>query len=178
MKTLITRYPAIRYLFFIAGISLCLCSCKSNDKAADDDDTSNVKSTDASVTVTTIDQNSMADYIDLNATSVFQQKNYIKSNAIGYVQQVDAQPGHYVSKGELLFTIKTKEAQAIGNSINVLDTTLKFSGVNRIKARRGIPGYISQLNHQTGDYVQDGEALATISDRSSFVFVMQLPYAS
>ncbi len=172
MKTLITRYPAIRYLFFIAGISLCLCSCKSN-KAADDEDTSDVKA-QTPVTVTTIDQNTMADYIDLNATSVFLQKNYIKSNAIGYVHQVNAQQGHFVSKGELLFTIKTKEAQAIGNSINVLDTTLKFTGVNRINAPG--PGYISQLNHQTGDYVQDGEALATVSDRSSFVFVMQLPY--
>lgn len=173
MKTLITRYPAIKLLLSVAVVCLWFYSCHSSKPAGDDDDTSNVKA-QTPVTVTTVDQNAMSDYIDLNATSVFLQKNYIKSNAIGYVQQVDAQPGHYVSKGELLFTIKTKEAQAIGNSINVLDTTLKFSGVNKIKAPG--PGYISQLNHQTGDYVQDGEALATISDRSSFVFVMQLPY--
>ena len=42
MKTLITRYPAIKYLFFIAGISLCLCSCHSNEKAADDDNADGV----------------------------------------------------------------------------------------------------------------------------------------
>ncbi|MDB5134519.1 MAG: p-hydroxybenzoic acid efflux subunit AaeA [Mucilaginibacter sp.] len=172
MKTLIIKYPAFKYLFFIAGISLWLCSCKSNDKPADDEN-ADVKA-QTPVTVTTVDQNTMADYIELNATSVFLQKNFIKSNAIGYLQQVNAKPGHFVSKGELLFTIKTKEAQAIGNSINILDTTFKFSGVNRIKAPG--PGYVSQLNHQTGDYVQDGEALATISDRSSFVFLMQLPY--
>jgi multidrug efflux pump subunit AcrA (membrane-fusion protein) len=172
MKTLITRYPAIKFVLFVAWVSLWLCSCKSNAKT-EEDDPADVKA-QTPVTVTTIDQNPMADYIDLNATSTFLQKNYIKSNAIGYVQQVNAQPGHYVNRGELLFTIKTKEAQAIGNSINALDTTLKFSGVNKIKAPG--PGYISQLNHQTGDYVQDGEALATVSDRSSFVFVMQLPY--
>jgi multidrug efflux pump subunit AcrA (membrane-fusion protein) len=170
MKTLITRYPALKYLFFIAGISLCLCACHSNEKPADDAD---VKA-QTPVTVTTIDQSSLADYIEVNATSVFQQKNYVKSNANGYIQLANAQPGHFVNKGQLLFTIKTKEAQAIGNTINALDTTLKFSGVNKIKAAG--PGYISQLNHQAGDYVQDGEALATISDRSSFVFVMQLPY--
>jgi len=79
-----------------------------------------------------------------------------------------------VSRGEVLFTIKTKEAQTIGNSINVLDTTFKFSGINKIKASAS--GYISQISHQAGDYVQDGEALAVISDRSSFVFLMQLPY--
>ncbi len=172
MKTLITRYPAIKYLFLITGISLCLCACHSNEKAADDDN-ADVKA-QTPVTVTTIDQSSLADYIEVNATSVFQQKNYVKSNANGYIQLANAQPGHFVSKGQLLFTIKTKEAQAIGNTINALDTTLKFSGVNKIKAAG--PGYISVLNHQAGDYVQDGEALATISDRSSFVFVMQLPY--
>ncbi len=73
-----------------------------------------------------------------------------------------------------MFTIKTKEAQSIGNSINILDTTFKFSGINRIKAP--LHGYVAQLTHQVGDYVQDGEQLAVISDRSSFVFLMQLPY--
>jgi multidrug efflux pump subunit AcrA (membrane-fusion protein) len=35
---------------------------------------------------------------------------------------------------------------------------------------------VIQLNHQAGDYVADGEQLAIISDHSSFVFLMQLPY--
>lgn len=167
-----TQNTATRFLFMIAGVSLWLFSCHSNERAAGDDD-ANVKA-QTPVTVTSIDQSSLADYIDLNATSVFQQKNYIKSNANGYIQEANALPGHFVNSGEILFTIKTKEAQAIGNSVNALDTTLKFSGVNKIKSPG--PGYVSQLNHQKGDYVQDGEALATISDRSSFVFVMQLPY--
>ena len=38
-----------------------------------------------------------------------------------------------------------------------------------IKAGSG--GYISQVNHQPGDYVQDGEQLAVISDAGSFVFI-------
>src|ERR1700761_737200 len=173
MKKLITRYPAIKYLFIITGICLGLSACKSADKPADDEDTSNVKA-QTPVTVTTIDQSSLSDYIDLNATSVFLQKNYIKSNINGYIEQANAKLAHFVSKGELLFTIKTKEAKSIGSSINILDTTLKFSGVSRIKAPG--PGYVSVLNHQAGDYVQDGEALATISDRTSFVFIMQLPY--
>jgi multidrug efflux pump subunit AcrA (membrane-fusion protein) len=32
------------------------------------------------------------------------------------------------------------------------------------------------LNHQAGDYVQDGEQLATVSDLNSFVFLLDLPY--
>jgi HlyD family secretion protein len=70
--------------------------------------------------------------------------------------------------------LKTKEAQSIGNSIKILDSTLHFSGVNHINASQR--GYITQLNHQTGDYVQDGEQLAVISDRNSFVFLLNLPY--
>ena len=169
---ILTKYPAVKCLFVATGISLCLGSCKS-DKKGEGDEEANVKA-QTPVTVTTVDQSALTDYIDLNATSIFQQKNFIKSNANGYIQQANALPGHFVNKGDVLFTVKTKEAQAIGNSINVLDTTLKFSGVNKIKSPG--PGYVSQLNHQAGDYVQDGEALATISDRSSFVFLMQVPY--
>ncbi|HEY5325481.1 MAG TPA: HlyD family efflux transporter periplasmic adaptor subunit [Mucilaginibacter sp.] len=171
MKTLTARYCRNTQIYFIMGLALLLFSCQSKNKGGDDD-TSPPSQTP--VTVTTVDSSALTDYVDLNATSTTLQKNYVKSNAIGYVQEVNAQLGQNVSKGQVLFTIKTKEAQTIGNSINVLDTTFKFSGVNKIKA--SAPGYISQLSHQKGDYVQDGEQLAVISDRSSFVFLMQLPY--
>jgi len=172
MKTLITRYFRFTRHYFVMGLAMMLFSCKSKDKAGDDDDAKVASQTP--VTVTAVDSSALTDYIELNATSTTLQKNYVKANANGYIHEVNAQLGHDVKKGEILFTIKTKEAQAIGNSINVLDTTFKFSGINKIKA--SAPGYISQISHQAGDYVQDGEALAIISDRSSFVFLMQLPY--
>jgi len=177
MKTLIAKYYPTRLFYFVPvafgiSLSLFLFSCQSNSKPADDDDAKVASQTP--VTVTKVNDSALTDYIDLNATSTTLQKNYVKSNANGYIQQVNAQLGHNVSKGQVLFIIKTKESQTIGNSINVLDTTFKFSGVNKIKA--SAPGYISQLSHQSGDYVADGEPLAVISDRSSFVFLMQLPY--
>jgi multidrug efflux pump subunit AcrA (membrane-fusion protein) len=173
MKILTVKYPHIKLICFVAGMALLLYSCKGGDKAAADDDNAKVAS-QTPVTVTSVNDSTLTDYIDLNATSTTLQKNYVKSNANGYVQKVNTQLGQNVSKGQVLFTIKTKEAETIGNSINVLDTTFKFSGVNKIRASE--PGYISQLSHQAGDYVADGEPLAVISDRSSFVFLMQLPY--
>ncbi|QEM02168.1 HlyD family efflux transporter periplasmic adaptor subunit [Mucilaginibacter rubeus] len=162
-----------KHIYLFAGLLTLLYSCKGNTQPADDaGDAGSAAQTP--VTVTSVADSAMVDYIDLSATSVFQQKNIVKANANGYIQKVNILPGHYVNKGEFLFSIKTKEAQSIGNSINVLDTTFKFSGVNKIKAAGN--GYVTQLNHQQGDYVQDGEQLAVISDRSSFVFVMQLPY--
>ncbi len=126
------------------------------------------------VTVTTVSQEPLNDYIELNAVSAFLQKSYVKANANGYLQSADIYPGKYVEAGQSLFTLKTKEAQSIGNSIKLLDSSLQFSGLNRINANQH--GYITQLNHQSGDYVQDGEQLAVISDRNSFVFLLDLPY--
>ncbi len=126
------------------------------------------------VTVTTVSNSALNDSIELNAVSAFLQKSYVKANANGYIQSADVYPGKYVETGQVLFTLKTKEAQSIGNTIRQLDSTLQFSGVNTIRA--GQHGYITQLDHQSGDYVQDGEQLAVISDRNSFVFMLNLPY--
>ncbi|HSZ34240.1 MAG TPA: HlyD family efflux transporter periplasmic adaptor subunit [Puia sp.] len=126
------------------------------------------------VTLTGIEKEPMAEFIELNATSSFLLKNYVKANANGYIETAHVTPGEYVRSGEVLFTMKTKEAESIGNAINQLDTSFKFSGTNNIRAGSG--GFISQLNHQPGDYVQDGEQLAVISDESSFVFLLELPY--
>lgn len=126
------------------------------------------------VTVTSISTEPLSEFIELNATSSFLQKNFVKANANGYLQSNFTKPGQYVSRGQTLFTIKTKEAQSIGNAVNQLDSSFKFSGTNGIKA--GENGFITQLNHQAGDYVQDGEQLAVISDQNSFAFLLDLPY--
>jgi multidrug efflux pump subunit AcrA (membrane-fusion protein) len=126
------------------------------------------------VTITGVSLEPLEEYIELNATSVFLLKNYVKANANGYLLSAHIMPGQFVKAGQILFTIQTKEAASIGNAVNRLDTSFKFSGTNAIKAGAG--GFISQLNHQSGDYVQDGEQLAVISDLTSFVFLMELPY--
>jgi multidrug efflux pump subunit AcrA (membrane-fusion protein) len=116
----------------------------------------------------------MVDYIELNATSAFLQQGFVKASANGYVQSVNAQVGKMVSSEQRVFVLKTKEAQSIGNSINALDSTFKFFGIINIKA--GTTGYISEINHEPGDYVQEGEQLAVINDVNSFVFILNLPY--
>jgi multidrug efflux pump subunit AcrA (membrane-fusion protein) len=157
---------------FLMIIAIAMIGCHASEKPADD----KTDSVDARtpVTVTTVDRNGLDDYIELNAVSAFLQKSYVKAIANGYLQSADVYPGKYVDAGQTLFTMQTKEARSIGNSLTLLDSSLKFSGVNTIKANQR--GYITQLNHQSGDYVQDGEQLAVISDRSSFVFMLDLPY--
>jgi multidrug efflux pump subunit AcrA (membrane-fusion protein) len=166
-----TQFHKPLNIFLACILLIAIYSCSGGQSASEGDATAKAQT---AVTVTTVDNSSLADSIELNATSSFLQKNYVSANAIGYIQKVNVQPGHYVAKGQVMFVIKTKEAQSIGNTINVLDTTFKFSGVNTIRASRS--GFVTQLLHQVGDYVQDGEQLAIISDRESFAFVLQLPY--
>ena len=102
------------------------------------------------------------------------QKSYVKANVNGYIQSVNAALGKYVSTGQALFTLKTKEAQSIGNAVNKLDPSFRFSGLSAIRA--SAQGYVTVLSHQAGDYVQDGEQLAVINDAASFAFILNLPY--
>lgn len=126
------------------------------------------------VTVTAAAIDTMIDYIDLNATSVYLQKAVIKASANGYIQTVNIIPGKMVSAGQTVFTLKTKEAQSIGNTISSLDSSFRFSGI--ISIRAGTSGYVSEVDRQAGDYIQEGEQLAVVSDMNSFVFLLNLPY--
>ena len=126
------------------------------------------------VTITGISEGPMTEYLELNATSTYLKKEVIKSNINGYVKAINANLSQYVSAGQILFTLRTKEAESIGNAVNALDSSFKFSGTINIKASSS--GYVAEVNHQVGDYVQDGEQLALINDSKSFVFVLNLPY--
>jgi len=158
------------FRLFVFVLGVCF-SCKHVEKTPAE---AAPEAVQTPVTVTGISTEPLAEYIELNATSAFMQKNYIKANANGYLQSNFTQPGQYVNKGQVLFTIKTKEAQSIGNAVNQLDSSFKFSGTNAIRA--GENGFITQLNHQAGDYVPDGEQLAVVSDMNSFAFLLELPY--
>lgn len=112
--------------------------------------------------------------VTLNATASYLLKSNVKANATGYITKVQIKLADYVKKRQVLFGLQTKEARALGNTINKLDSSFQFSGTTTVVSPS--TGYVEMLDHQTGDYVQDGEILATITDASSFGFVMDVPY--
>lgn len=126
------------------------------------------------VTVSYITTGPLSEYTELNAVSAYLQKSFVKANINGYVQSVRTQVGQQVEGNEILFSLVTKEARSIGNAVNQLDPTFKFTGTSNIRA--GQAGFITDISHQKGDYVQDGEALAVIINKNSFVFLLNLPY--
>jgi multidrug efflux pump subunit AcrA (membrane-fusion protein) len=152
------------------GLFNFFVSCKSPDAGGENAAVAAV----TPVTVAAVDRGPISDSIELNASSAYLQNSYIKATATGYVRSVNIKPGDFVAGGRMLFTIETKESSVIGNTISKLDSSFKFSGLISVKSQAH--GYITQLNHQTGDYVQDGEQLAVVSDRNSFVFLLSMPY--
>lgn len=151
---------------------LLLFSCKSKEASSDEEEVA-PEEVRTPVTVTSVETAELNDYVELNATSSFQQSNFIKASANGYLTAVNVKIGQTVHAGQQAFTLQTKEAHALGNTINKLDPSFHFSGVINIKASAS--GYIQALDHQVGDYVQDGEQLAVLADSRSFGFILNLP---
>ncbi|HEU4789627.1 MAG TPA: HlyD family efflux transporter periplasmic adaptor subunit [Flavobacterium sp.] len=149
-------------------ISVLIISCK--DVPAPEEPT-DVR---VPVTLTSIDTTGLQSYIDLNATATYLVKNVIKANATGYLNSVNVATNDYVANGQELFSIKTREAKVLGNSINKIDPTLGFGGA--IKVLSNTTGIVTMVNVQQGDYVQDGDALVTINDAKSFAIVLSLPF--
>lgn len=162
---------------FLYGLLPIFClsifSCHSNNAGTPASNDSPVLSR-TPATITSVADTPITEYVALTATSQFMQKNFVKANVNGYVESVNTALGKQVGAGQTLFTLKTKEAQSIGNSVTKLDPSFRFSGINTIKASGA--GFVTQLNHQVGDYVQDGEQLAVINDQRSFAFMLNLPY--
>ncbi len=157
-------------LFVITVFQVALLSCHS--------DTSSEGSTSGEivtpVTVTNPAKETLTDSTMVNAVSAFLLKTNVKANANGYIQKVNVSLGDFVNTGEAFFEIKTKEATSLGNTINSLDSSFHFKCNIIIRAPGS--GYITALDHQAGDYVQEGDQVASISDASSFVFLLRLPY--
>ena len=158
--------PSVLLISF-SGIMFSSCGTDSTQASSPIDN--RTPATDTTITKSTLEE-----FVEVNATSAFLQKSYVKANATGYLEKVNTDIGQFVPKGKLLFVIKTKEAQSLGNTVNALDSSFQFSGIVKIFSN-GF-GYITKLNHQPGDYVQDGEELAVVSDLKSFVFLLSLPY--
>ena len=158
------------HIVLILAIAASICSCKQQVG-------NTAKESAASVTpvkITTVKDSVLTETVSLTAVSAYLEKSLIKANINGYIQKATALPGKNVGAGQLLFTIITKEAKAIGNAVNKLDPSFKFSGISYIRAAQS--GTIIQVNRQKGDYVQDGDPLAAVINKSSLVFLLDLPF--
>src|SRR6478609_6115438 len=109
------------YLTFIYILGIfSILSCHASTAKEEEETATELVQTP--VTITSVSSEPLTEYAELNATSVFQQDNIIKSNIIGYVKSMNVKVGQYVAAGQTLFVLKTKEAESLGSTINALDS--------------------------------------------------------
>lgn len=152
-------------LFFMA--SLMGCGQKKTGT------TSNDPAPLPEVKVTHVRCGTIQQTVQLNATAVFRRQHVLKSPVTGYVVKSFTEPGRMVQKGDPVFIIETKESRALGNSLDSLNRKLGLSG--RMTIRASVSGYVAAISHQTGDFVPEGEPLATLNDKSSMAFLLNVP---
>jgi len=125
------------------------------------------------VTVTEIENTPISEMISFNAVSMYQRKNVVKSTINGYIEKSLVNQGDIVKVGKPLYTIKTKEGDAL-SKFAARDSEIAFTGKLTIVAP--VNGIVTEATKQTNDYVSDGEQLCIIAAQSSFVFLLNVPY--
>jgi hypothetical protein len=115
----------------------------------------------------------MFEYINLNANTIYQRQEIVRVTFQGYIDKSFKNIGDKIKRNDLLFLIKTKEADAVNDSQSDFSNK-QFGGIVKIFART--EGAMTELNHQTGDYVADGEQLAVLVDPLSLRIVLEVPF--
>jgi biotin carboxyl carrier protein len=159
---------------FLANLTLLLVliSCTNNVKPAAEAEEESVKVT-TPVTVTSVSTGTISKVINLTATSSYLKKNTVKSTATGYITKISCNIGEYVKAGSPLYSVKTKEAEALSN-FSKTNPEFAFNGELTIKAPTS--GIISEVTKQANDYVADGDQLCVIAEQSSLVFLLNVPF--
>lgn len=150
-------------------ISLVLIqSCRN--KPATVEETSVVKTP---VTIVPVTFKPVTSFVTLPAVANFMNKNIIRATTAGTIEKILIVPGEFVSAGQLLFTVKTREAMAMSRTVEK-DTSFSFNGLINIRANQD--GIINSIAYQKGDFVQEGDELAIVSEQKSLVFLLDVPF--
>jgi multidrug efflux pump subunit AcrA (membrane-fusion protein) len=113
------------------------------------------------------------EYIDLNANTIFMKKEVVRATFAGFIHNIYKSIGDQVGSGDLVFTIKTKEAAA-DDSIWIDIGSAQFQGSIPIRAHSH--GVLTALNFHTGDFVSEGEEIAVIANPSSLRIELNVPF--
>jgi hypothetical protein len=125
------------------------------------------------VTIVPVTFKSVSSTVDLPAVTLFMKKGIVRATTTGTIEKISFNPGDIITPGQVLFTIRTREAMALKNT-SAGDTSLSFKGLINISSDKD--GVISTVSYQKGDFVVEGDELAVISDRSSLVFILEVPF--
>lgn len=160
LKSIIKYFTTISLIFFIS------CTSESKDTPLPSESGTTVKLTNPIRT-------NLTEYINLNANTIFLNKEIIRSTFQGFIEKIYKNIGDVVKIGDPIFLIRTKESSA-SDSLHIGIGNKIFKGTITIKVQAN--GILTSLNYNTGDYVSEGEQLAIISNPSSLRINLNVPY--
>jgi len=148
-----------------------LISCNSTKNTEESDD-----SPKAIIPIKSalVQENSIVIYQSLNGVTQFQKKDNIRSNCTGYIESLNYRIGDKIQKGSLFCTIKTKEQSALSSSSNSDSALSKFSKPLSIYSNSS--GTIASIAFVQGDYIAEGDVLATVLDPNSLIVQVFVPF--
>ena len=156
----------ILLLQFLIILSLVFSSCKNQDDNAD------VQDSRTPVQVTNPQITNMTDYLQLNANTVFLNKEIVRATFQGFIEKTYKNIGDAVKPGDVLFQIRTKELASDTLSLKIGSST--FKGSVNIKAKSA--GILTELDYHTGDFISDGEQIAIVSNPASLMVKLNVPF--
>ena len=148
-------------------LSLSIIAC-SGDNNSDEN-----ASTGTPVEITNPRFMNLNDYIELNAYTIFLNKEIIRTPFEGFIVKIYKNIGDKVIPGEVLFSVKTKESAAV-DSLKINIGNKVFSGIIQIRAKT--KGVLTELDYHTGDFISGGEQLAIVSNPSSMRIKLNVPF--
>ncbi len=165
---MLTKNKSCCLISLFTGILLITQSCNQGTPIAEE--TEEVKTP---VTIVPVTFKSVTSTIDLPAVTSFMNKSMVRATTTGTIDKILINQGEFVRAGQLLFTIRTREAMAMAN-VNSTDSSLYFKGLLNITSHN--EGVVSSISYRIGDFVQEGDELAVVSEQSSLVFILDVPF--
>lgn len=126
------------------------------------------------VTIVQPIKQSLTNYLQLNANTIFQKKVVVRANITGYIIAMPWKAGDRITAGSIFCSIKTKEQDALKNLSQREPSLKQFQ--ESIKIKTNAAGFITAVNYLAGDFVNEGDILATITEPSSLVLAVNVPY--
>lgn len=157
-----------RMLFFLSCLLLFRCGNKPGNEASAD-----LPPPRASVAVGHPFTTTLSEVVRLNAVTTYTERENLRATTTGYLESCFLRLGDPVQAGQRAFLLKTKEAEAIGDSL-LNDPALGITGRIPIHARRA--GVVTQLFFQEGDYVSEGDILAEVTRPASLAIKVYVPF--
>jgi biotin carboxyl carrier protein len=165
MVILLKKYLS---LILLPGTLVFLLSCHNSTQTTEE---ATVIKTP--VTIVPVAFKPVTSTVSLPAVATYMNKSIVRATTAGTIEKVFITPGELVNSDQLLFTIRTREAMAMGNKITA-DTSFSFKGIINIISHKA--GVINSISYQKGDFVQEGDEMAVVSEQGSLVFILDVPF--